>query len=126
MTNHAENLAFGASQEIVDRAKNLRKRMTLAERVLWDKLRDHQLGGFKFRRQHPIDWFIADFYCHEKRLVVELDGGIHSTPEQREYDEARTGELENWEIEVIRFTNDEVLHSMDRVLLKIKEACERR
>lgn len=64
--------------------------MTQAEEILWKHLRNKKLNGMKFRRQHPLDMFIADFYCHEKKLIIELDGGIHETPEQQEYDEGRT------------------------------------
>nr|MCU4177914.1 endonuclease domain-containing protein [Marinilabiliaceae bacterium N1Y90] len=93
-----DNLYYGASQEIKSRAKLLRKDITLPEKLLWNKLRDRQLAGLKFRRQHPIDLFIADFYCHEKRLVVEVDGEIHEY--QKEYDEGRTAELERLGITV--------------------------
>jgi very-short-patch-repair endonuclease len=124
--NHAENLTFGASPEIVSRARELRTRMTLAEIRLWNKLRNKQCGGFKFRRQHPIEMFIADFYCHETRLVIELDGGIHFSDENREYDENRTAEIEKWDIKVIRFKNEEVYENLDEVVGRIKEECEKR
>jgi very-short-patch-repair endonuclease len=126
MNNHNENLAYGASREIAKNAKSLRANMTEAETVLWSKLRNSLLGGYKFRRQHPIDQFIADFYCHQKRVVVELDGGVHLHPDRKAYDEGRTAELERWDIGVIRFKNEEVLEEMDKVLKCIKEFCDRR
>ena len=117
MTNHAENLAFGASQEIVDRAKNLRKRMTLAERVLWDKLRDHQLGGFKFRRQHPIGPYILNFYCAAARLAVEVDGAIHEQDGQATHDLRRTAWLAAQKIDVVRFFALSVRDGLDEILM---------
>jgi very-short-patch-repair endonuclease len=126
MNNYNENLAYGASKEIAENAKSLRANMTEAERVLWAKLRNRLLGGYKFRRQHPIDQFIADFYCHQKRVVVELDGGVHLHPDRKAYDEARTAELEHWDIGVIRFKNEDVLYEMEKVLELIKEFCDRR
>jgi very-short-patch-repair endonuclease len=126
MKNYTENLTFSASPEIMDRARALRVRMTPAEKLLWLNLRNRKLGGYKFRRQHPVDKFIADFYCHEKRVAIEIDGGIHLVEEQIEYDKNRTVALNNWGIEVIRFTNEEVLHSMLEVLRKIKTFCDNR
>jgi len=125
MTNYNENLVFGASEQIMQNAKTLRANLTPAEKLLWANLRDRNLGGYKFRRQHPIDRFIADFYCHEKRVVVELDGGIHLETDQMEYDENRTAALKRWDIEVIRFTNEEVFCKMSEVLNRIKEFGER-
>ena len=72
-----ENLFFGASPEIHKFARELRRNLTEAEKILWQELRNRKLGGFKFRRQHPINKFVADFYCHEVKLIVELDGSQH-------------------------------------------------
>jgi very-short-patch-repair endonuclease len=91
--SYKENLFFGASPEIFKRARQLRKRTTPSENNLWALLRKKQFEGYKFRRQHPIYKFIADFYCHELRLIIELDGGIHLNPEQAAYDIGRTFEL---------------------------------
>jgi very-short-patch-repair endonuclease len=76
--------------------------------------------GVKFRRQHPIKKYIVDFYCHAGSLIIELDGGIHNSKSQREYDENREFELIEFGLEIIRFTNDEVLHNLPEVLEKIK------
>ena len=65
---------FYADQTTIDLAKKLRRKMTPYEKALWQRLRTHKIAGFKFRRQHPIKFYIADFYCHEARLVVEVDG----------------------------------------------------
>ena len=123
---YEETLNYGASEEIIAKARDLRKRMTEAESLLWANLRDKKLGGFKFRRQHPIWIFIADFYCHEVKLVVELDGGIHQQNETKEHDMNRTEEMERFEIMVIRFNNEELIENRDEVLRKIQDVCEKR
>ena len=123
---YQENLNYGASEEVVARARDLRKRMTEAEELLWSNLRDKKLDGLKFRRQHPIWRFIADFYCHKAKLVIELDGGIHQEIETKERDINRTAEIERFDIKVIRFTNEEVLENIEEVLFKIKEECGKR
>jgi len=111
---------YGATPEIFDRAQRLRKEMTNAETKLWKKLRNHGFEGLKFRRQHPIGRFIVDFYCHEKRLVVEVDGGIHGLQEVKERDEGREEELNNLDLTIIRFTNDEIEFDIENVLKKLK------
>ena len=110
-----------ASPEIFARAKELRKNMTPAEKLLWQRLRNYQLDGFYFRRQHPIKYFIADFYCAKADLIVELDGGVHNSPDNKEWDINRTAELEKYGITVIRFTNEEVMNDTENVIRKIRE-----
>ena len=76
----------------------------------------------KFRRQHPVDIFVLDFYCHELKLAIEVDGEIHLSTEAREYDEGRTYELEKYGIKILRFTNKEIYENLDNVqdsILKI-------
>ena len=111
----------GASPEIFARAKELRKNMTPAEKMLWQRLRNYQLDGFYFRRQHPIKYFIADFYCAKADLIVEVDGGVHNDPDAQEWDINRTAELEKLGITVIRFTNEEVFNDIERVIQKIRQ-----
>ncbi|MCB8995289.1 MAG: endonuclease domain-containing protein [Bacteroidales bacterium] len=111
-----KNMYFGASKELILRARELRKEMTKAEMVLWSFLRKHQLDGAIFRRQHPIDIFIADFYCHKFRLIIEVDGGIHNHQDISERDENRTAELKNLGLKIIRFTNEDVLFHTEKVL----------
>ena len=106
--NYSQNLFFGSSPEIHRRARELRRNLTPAERKLWDFLRNKNWEGYKFRRQHPISFYIADFYCHSLRLVIELDGGIHGSLDQKEHDEGREFELRSLGIHVIRFRNEEV------------------
>ena len=111
------------SRTVRERAKALRQEATYAERLLWRVLRDRAVNGLKFRRQHPLDGFVIDFFCPEARLCVELDGGIHDA--QQERDAARTAQLEARGLRVIRFRNDEVEHEMDSVLRRIARAAAR-
>ncbi len=101
-------------------AKNMRKDYTEAEGALWEVLRNNNTGE-KFRRQHPIDSYIADFICLQKSLIVEVDGGYHLDAEQKQYDETRSKRLNEIGFEVIRFTNDEVLKNPFAIKEKIKQ-----
>src|ERR1051325_10298290 len=85
----------GASHIIFANAKHLRKNMTDAETILWSRLKK-RINGCKIRRQHPIRLFIADFYCHQARLIIELDGSIHNKADVKEADDAREKELQRW------------------------------
>jgi very-short-patch-repair endonuclease len=109
---------FRAKPNVMELAKMLRNNMTYPEKLLWEKLKGKQIYGVRFRRQHPISFFIADFYCHEVRLVVEVDGEIHS--DKIEYDDGRSAEMENFGIKVIRFTNSEVENNIEGVIRKIE------
>ena len=111
------DMFYGAKRDIFQKASVLRENMTVVEKLLWSRLNSSQLG-VRFKRQHPIDIFIADFYCHQFKLVIEVDGEYHK--EQLDYDEGRTAELENLGITVIRFTNDEVMDDIDRVVEEVK------
>ncbi len=97
--------------------------MTKAEKILWQKIREKKLDGLKFRRQHPIDIYILDFYCHEKLLGIEVDGLYHTKPDMIEKDANRTYEFGKWGITIIRFTNEEVINNTNIVIEKIKEFC---
>ncbi|MBA4107001.1 MAG: hypothetical protein C0485_14735 [Pirellula sp.] len=96
-----------------DRAIDLRKQATHPEKLLWSILSSRQLAGLKFRRQHPIEPFIVDFYCAEAKLVIELDGESHNGRES--YDAERSKLLANLGLNVMRITNDEVLTNLDGV-----------
>ena len=111
------DMFYGAKSEIFQYAFELRNNMTEAEKMLWNRLNKNQLG-VRFKAQHPIDIFIADFYCHKYKLVIEVDGDIHE--KQKEYDDGRTFELEHFGIKLIRFTNDEIFRDIDEVVRKIK------
>jgi very-short-patch-repair endonuclease len=109
-------------------ARELRKNMTPTEAILWERLRDRQFAEMKFYRQHPLHvefegretFVIADFYCHSHGLIVEIDGPIHQG--ETDHDRARTKALEELGLRVIRFTNSQVLHDLDRVLQVICQA----
>jgi very-short-patch-repair endonuclease len=96
----------------------LRNKLTPQEVILWNRLKDNHTG-YKFRRQHSIKNFIADFYCPEKKLVIEIDGNQHL--DNREYDMERTNHFESLGIRVIRFWNNEINTNINGVIMKIKE-----
>lgn len=98
----------------------LRKNLTDAELVLWEVLKDKKLCGRKFRRQHSIGYYIADFYCPSEKLIIELDGQHHFTPEGTAKDIERDNHLKMMNIKVLRFENKEVLNNLISVLKKIK------
>ncbi len=105
------------------RARALRRNMTEAERQIWQILRSQQMQGHKFRRQVPIGRYIADFVCHEARLIVEIDGGQHDRASPREAE--RTGFLQHEGYRVLRFWNNEVLANLDGVHATIADALAR-
>jgi 5-methyltetrahydrofolate--homocysteine methyltransferase len=98
-----------------------RKNSTKAEKFLWERLRGKKLQNYNFRRQHIIGKYIADFVCLAKKLIVEVDGLIHQLPDNKESDEARTFWLESQGYSVIRFTNEEVINDIEKVLLRIEQ-----
>ena len=102
---------------LTERARELRRQSTDAERMLWSRLRDRRLRGIKFRRQAQIGQYIVDFLCMERRLIIELDGGHHA--DQQDSDDARTRALELDGFRVLRFWNNEVLRQPDSVLQAI-------
>ena len=103
------------------RARSLRKSSPDAERAIWNALRNRQLGGYKFRRQHPVGPFFADFACVEASLVVELDGGQHVEPEAVEADARRTCALKANGFHVLRFDDRQALIEREAVLASILE-----
>jgi very-short-patch-repair endonuclease len=120
----ARNIVVGQKVAAVklQRAKELRRAMTGAERTLWERLRGNRLHGFHFRRQQVIDGFIADFYCHAAGLVVEVDGGVHA--QQAAYDSERDRVLSQRGLRVLRIGNEQVEKNLDGVLACIAGACE--
>ena len=108
----------GTGRRPVARARGLRHRLTDAERVLWHALRNRALAGHKFRRQHPIGPFIADFACPASRLIIELDGGQHA--DRGKQDDTRTRSLASQGYRVLRFWNNEVLNNVMGVLETIQ------
>jgi very-short-patch-repair endonuclease len=119
-----KTMYFKATPEKMEIAKNLRNNMTQTEQLLWEKLKGKQICGLRFRRQHPIYLFIVDFYCHQIRLVIEVDGEIHD--QQAEYDDGRSAEMEKFGIRVIRFRNSEVENDIENVISKIQSIVKER
>jgi len=105
---------------IFKNAAALRNNLTPVEMLLWGHLKGSQLGA-KFRRQHPLGIYIADFYCHEHKIVIELDGSIHNLPEIAKNDIERQLNIENDGIIVLRFKNEEIFNQLEKVLNTIKE-----
>ena len=103
-----------------EKRRELRQNLTPAEASLWSVLKNKQLEGRKFRRQHSVGNYILDFYCASEKLCLELDGAYHYTPMQDRYDTERTTYLNSLGIKVVRFENKEVFEHIDRVLDEIK------
>ena len=119
----ATNMHYKASKTIFQYAEVLRKKMTEAEKIVWERLCKNQ-PGVRIRRQHPIYKYIADYYCHELKLVIEIDGGIHLSKENRQYDISRDITLNEFGIQIIRFTNDQVINDIDQIIEEIKRKIE--
>ena len=104
------------------RARKLRRKMTGAEKKIWSELlRKDKLEGFRFLRQKPLDNFIADFYCAELLLVIEIDGESHLSEDAKDYDEYRTKVLNAYGIEVVRYTNEEILNHFADIVVDLRE-----
>ena len=116
---------FGAKPEIFKLAKKLRKLETEAEKQLWSRLNKNQIIGLQFRRQHPINRFIADFYCPKIKLIIEVDGSIHELPEYQSHDIGRSEVLNDFGITVIRFTNEQIIEKTDSTVEEIKTICKK-
>ena len=113
MATHLNNL-----NTLLDARRDLRNNPTREEDALWQQIRNSKLG-YKFRRQHSIGNFIADFYCPAKKLIIEIDGGQHL--DKKEYDRERSDYLESLGFKVIRFWNDEINSEINEVIEKIKK-----
>ena len=113
-----------AKFKTIIKARYLRKEDTGTEQILWKVLRNNN-QGVKWRRQHPVDMFILDFYAPSIKLAVELDGSTHNIKETKEYDKIRTEYLESKNINLIRFWNSEIENNLSGVLDKIKKLTEK-
>jgi imidazole glycerol-phosphate synthase subunit HisF len=113
------DMFYGAIKPIFERAEELRKNPTEDEKLLWLHLKRNQLG-VRFKRQHPIRMYIADFYCHELKLVIELDGSVHTLKYVIENDKISEEDLKSFGISVVRFTNRELRTDIAKVIEKIK------
>jgi very-short-patch-repair endonuclease len=116
---YSANLFKGPRGSTFEHARSLRRSETEAEKKLWSLLRNRQLNGRKFRRQHPLADYVLDFYCHECKLVIELDGQHHTSDENKILDQNRTRVLNEYGIKVIRFWNDEVMSEPEKVTERI-------
>ncbi|CAA7619373.1 endonuclease domain-containing protein [Magnetospirillum sp. UT-4] len=106
-----------------ERARQLRQEnATEAEKALWRRLQAKQLNGSKWRRQHPIGPYFADFVCHEYGLIVELDGGQHGLPDHQAHDRRRADYLESLGFKILRYWNNEVLENIEGVLETLAQA----
>src|SRR5262245_54274933 len=109
--------AFRVDPHLLSLAREMRQQPAPAEQKLWNCLRNRQLNGFKFRRQYAVDRYVADFYCPQCNLIVELDGDSHEV--RKEHDELRTEVLRQHGFDVVRFPNTDVFENLEGVLLKI-------
>lgn len=124
-TEHANFTTDSISWSLlIDKAKEMRHEPTKAEKTLWECLRERKIG-YKIRRQHIVNGFIADFICIEKNVIIEVDGGIHDTTEQKKYDKFRTEVLNNNDFLVIRYTNEEVIENPYEVAKKIRSELDK-
>ena len=105
------------SKHMINRARSLRREETPPEQLLWLALRNAQIGGMKFRRQHPIGPYVADFFCHAAKLVVELDGMSHD--DKLRQDTEKTKYLEGQGFRILRVTNEDVMRDLDAVAREI-------
>ena len=117
------NMHYGASPAIFNAAQNLRSHLTEAEKILWEHLKNHK-SGFRFRRQHPMWNYVVDFYCHRLKLVIEVDGMIHLKAENQIRDLEKDDGLKNLGLQVLRYTNDEILLNRENVFLEIDSIVE--
>jgi len=112
------------SKDITKISRTLRKRSTRSEDLLWKELRGRKLAGLKFRRQHPFGSSIVDFYCHEKRLVIEIDGAVHRGEDAQDRDKIRQEIIEQYGVRFLRLSADEVEGDLTGSLGKIEAAAE--
>ncbi len=112
---------FNSNEESFRRAKALRKDSTSAEKLFWRLVKNRQFENLKFRRQHPIGSFIVDFYCHEKRLVIELDGSVHEDEFIKQYDKRREQVLKSFGLIIVRFENGDIIRNLDLVIGELRE-----
>ena len=112
-----------SSPIIFANAGKLRNEPTSSELIFWSLLKQH-FSNFRFKRQHPISQYIADFYCHKLNLVIEIDGSRHQTEEITNNDKVRDEFLQTLDLKIIRFTNDDVCKNGDRIVKKLKDVID--
>ena len=111
-------VGFGDGQ-LIDTARELRQNSTSAEEIFWQAVRDRKFLSLKFRRQQQIKFYVVDFYCHEQRLIVELDGSVHDTDENKFLDRERELNLSKWGYKIIRFKNADIFNRLSECLDEI-------
>ncbi len=116
-----KDMHIGAKPDLFMYARDMRKIPTESEKVMWNILRKFRYKGYIFRRQHPVDIFIADFYCHKLKLIIEVDGDVHNSEQAIDYDDGRSSELEKYRLNIIRFTNNQVLNEPENIILQIQD-----
>jgi very-short-patch-repair endonuclease len=107
-------------EALKENRKELRKALTPAEAILWNEIKGYKLKGRKFRRQHSIDTYIADFYCASEKLIIELDGGYHNSPDQKSQDLERDEILKALGLKILRIKNNQIFNNLDLVLKEIE------
>ena len=112
---------YGAGPMIFELAKKLRNNVTPTEMILWGRLKEY-FPKLRFRRQHPISLYIADFYCHAERLIIEIDGSIHDLDKVKSRDIVRQKDLEDLGLRVLRFTTKEIMNDLESVLQRIEKS----
>jgi very-short-patch-repair endonuclease len=119
-----KKMFYGAPPNSFQKARLLRNGTTRQEEILWESLRKNKILGVRFRRQHPIGTYVADFYCHSAKLVIELDGPDHNSPAGKEYDAERTFNLNVNGLKVIRFSNHQIDQNLTEVVVEIAKAVQ--
>jgi very-short-patch-repair endonuclease len=114
------SMHYGAHPLIFKRAEELRNNMTHAEELLWNYLKVNE-WGYKFRRQHPLFMYVADFYCHQLKLIIDIDGSIHELEDVKRNDAVRENHLKSLGLKIIRFKNEDVMNNLETVLVQIKK-----
>ncbi|MCW3125551.1 MAG: hypothetical protein JWO03_1209 [Bacteroidetes bacterium] len=117
---------YGANTKLFLFAEKMRKNPTPTEKIMWDILRKVPFKSYGFRRQHPIGKFIPDFYSHQLKLIVEVDGGYHLTREQREFDVFRDADMAEFAISILRFTDKDVLNNTSLIVEMIGRFIDQR
>lgn len=115
-----ESMFYGSSPVIFANAKKLRNEPTASEIIFWSLLKQH-FPDYRFKRQHPISQYIADFYCHKLKLVIEIDGAFHLSDESKINDKIRDEFMQSLGLEIIRFTNQEVCEKGENVIMRLKK-----
>ncbi len=117
------SMFYESSPIIFANAKKLRNEPTASEIIFWSLLKQY-FSNFRFKRQHPISQYIADFYCHKLKLVVEIDGNIHLTEEAKNNDKLRDEFMQSLDLKIVRFTNEEVCKNGELVVQHLKDIIE--